>query len=202
MAKIIRDDIDRFFQYGIDISTRTIYMGSHSAYDDGDSGVDHEMAEAVVKALHILDTQAPNGDKPITIIMNNPGGGEYHGLAIFDAIKACKNHVVVKVFGYAMSMGSIILQAADERIMAPNSRFMIHYGTWGVYDHPKIAYKWAEEGKKFDKWMIDLYLTKIREKHPKYPRKKVDEMCNFDTILNAKETVELGLADEVLEDDE
>lgn len=202
MARIIRDDVDRFFEYGIDVNTRTVYVGSAETNDsDEESGVDHKMAEKAIKALHILDSLSPSGDKPITIIMNNPGGDEYHGLAIFDAIKACRNHVSIKVFGHAMSMGSIILQAADpgSRIMAPNSRMMIHFGTWGVHDHPKTVYKWAEEGKKFDKWMVDLYLKKIRQKHPKYQRKKVEDMCNFDHFLTAEQAVEIGLADKILE---
>lgn len=203
MARIIRDDVDRFFQYGIDLNTRTIYMGEGATF----GGVDDDLAQNMIKSLHILDSAAPNGDKPITIIMNNPGGDEYHGMAIYDAIKACHNEVIIKVFGHAMSMGSIILQAADEgnRIMAPNSMMMIHYGTWAPpEDHPKNVYSWAEEGKRFDKWMIDLYLKKIREKHPKFTRKKVDEMCNFDKFITAKQAVELGLADEILgeEDDE
>lgn len=168
-------------------------MGSADYGDDGESGTDGAMAERIVKALHVLD----NSQGEITIIMNNPGGDEYHGMAIFDAIKACKNHVTIRVFGHAMSMGSIILQAADKRVMAPNSRMMIHYGTWGIHDHPKIVYKWAEEGKKFDSWMEELYLGKIREKHPDYPLAKVKQMCNFDSFLNASEAVKLGLADEV-----
>lgn len=201
MAKLVRDDVDKFFDYEIYIPTRTIYMGSVSNDQElGESGTDGAMAERVIKALHILDSSAPGGDKPITIIMNNPGGDEYHGLAIYDAIKACKNHVTIVVYGHAMSMGSIILQAADKRVMAPNSRMMIHYGTWGTHDHPKIVYSWAEEGKKFDAWMEQLYLGKIREKHPNFTLKKVQEMCNFDTFINPEEAVAMGLADEILGD--
>jgi ATP-dependent Clp protease protease subunit len=200
MAKLVRDDIDKFFEYELYIPTRTIYMGSVSHDPEtGESGTDGAMAERVIKALHIFDSSAPAGDKPITIIMNNPGGDAYHGLAIYDAIKACKNHVTIIVYGHAMSMGSIIFQAADKRVMAPNSRMMIHYGTWGTHDHPKIVYSWAEEGKKFNTWMELLYLERIREKHPNFTLKKVQQMCNFDTFLNPEQAVALGLADEVLE---
>lgn len=199
MAKIVRDDVDRFFQFGVELNSRTIYMGSLSSEEDGESGVDHEMAEHVIKGLHILDSSAPQGDKPITIIMNNPGGDIYHGRAIFDAIKACVNHVKIVVYGCAMSMGSIILQAADERVVAPNATLMVHYGQFGYHDHPKISQKWVEESKRFNKWLVDLFLAKIRKKHPKFSRKKVDDMCNFDTFFDAKKAVELGLADKVLE---
>ena len=200
MARIYRDDVDKFFDYGINIPSRTLYMGSvGSDYDDGELGVDYAMAERMVKGLHLLDTAAPSGDKPISILMNNTGGDEYHGLAIYDAIKTCNNEVNIIVYGHAMSMGSVIFQAADERIMSPNSRMMIHYGTWGVCDHPKIAYNWADEGKRWDKWLVEIYLEKIREKHPKFTKKKVDEMCNFDTFFTPQEAVDIGLADRVLD---
>lgn len=196
------DDIDKFFDYDLSVPTRTIYMGSISTDVDGaESGTDAGMAERMIKSLHIMenfDAAAGNGEKPITIIMNNIGGDEYHGMAIFDAIQSCKNHVDIKVYGHAMSMGSIILQAADTRIMAPNSRMMIHYGTWGVHDHAPTAYKWAEEGKKFDKWMEDLYLKKIREKHPKFATEKLRKWLTADTFFTPEEAVHWNLADEIL----
>jgi ATP-dependent Clp protease protease subunit len=199
MSRINKESIDRFYDYDIYPETRTVYMGSVSTNsDDGETGTDYAMAERTIKGLHILDSAAPKGDQPITIIMNNSGGDEYHGMAIFDAIKACKNHVTIIVMGHAMSMGSIILQAADKRIMTPNSRMMIHYGTWGITDHPKITYKWAEEGKKFDAWMENTYLEKIKKVNPTFSKKKIEEMCNFDTFLTAQEALELGLIDEIL----
>jgi ATP-dependent protease ClpP protease subunit len=96
-------------------------------------------------------------------------------------------------------MGSVILQAADERILAPNARVMIHYGYMGMApNHTKIYQKWAEECKKLDQQMLDIYMDKIVEKHPRFQRNQLDEMCNFDTILNAQEAVNLGLADSIL----
>lgn len=201
MSRFAKESIDRFYDYHIHIETRTIYMGSASATEEGEeSGTDFAMAENIVKALHILESQAPQGDKPITIIMNNHGGDEVHGMAIYDAIKACQNHVTIKVFGHAMSMGSIILQAADERILSPNSKVMIHYGTAVISDtmHSKIVTKWAKENEKFNTKMEELYLEKIKEKHPSYTIAKVKKLCDYDTILNAQEAVDLGLADKIL----
>jgi ATP-dependent Clp endopeptidase proteolytic subunit ClpP len=200
--KINRDDIDKFFDYGLDVPNRTIYMGSIPSEHDEESGVDFSMAEYTIKAIHILESLAPEGDKPITIIMNNPGGDYYHGMAIYDAIKNCRNHVTIKVFGHAMSMGSIILQAADERILAKNSRVMIHFGTMGLgHTHTKIFIKWAEETKIQDDEMIDVLLEKIREKNPSFQKKRLQELCNFDTILNSSEAIALGLADKILGED-
>lgn len=167
MAKrLSHDDIDKFFEYGIDVPNRTIYLGcaSYDGYGDDGNGVDFFMAERFIKALYILDKQAPNGDKPITIIANNPGGSWYHGMAIYGAIKACLNHVTIKMYGYAMSMGSVIPQAADERVIDPYCRFMIHYGYDGSASHSKIFSKHGDESKKVNHVMENIYLDRMLEK--------------------------------------
>ena len=193
--RVNRDDVDKFHDYKLYIPTRTIYMGSEATDDDGESGCDSAMAERVIKNLHILDTIS---QAPITVIMNNIGGDVYHGLSIYDALQLCQSEIIVKVLGHAMSMGSIILQAADTRLMAPTSRQMIHYGTidWG--GHTKTFQKWAHEGSKVNRWMEDLYLTKIKQKHPNFKVDEIKNMLDHDTFLTAKESVKLGLADSII----
>jgi len=194
--RVNRDDIDKFHDSGLYVPTRHIYMGSeHSDTEMAEGGCDYLMAERVIKNLHILESI---NKEPITILMNNIGGDEYHGFAMYDAIRLCESHITVKVLGHAMSMGSIILQAADERLMAPTSRQMIHYGTWGIHDHAKTAQKWAEEGKKIDKWMEQMYLDRIQEKHPAFTLEDLQKMLDHDTFFTATESVKLGLADSVL----
>ena len=192
MAKIVKDDVDRFFDYDVSISTRTIFMGSVDF--DGENGVNERMVERVTKALHIMDQSEGN----ITIFMNNPGGDYYSGFAIYDAIRERKNHVTIKVYGYAMSMGALILQAADDRVLSPNSRVMIHYGYSNLnYDHAITNEKWADQYKKDNVIMEDILLARIKEKHPRFTRKKVKELLKFDTILSPREAIDLGLADRI-----
>lgn len=201
--RINRDDIDKLYDYDLHIPSRTIYMGSASMDTDlGESGVDAVMAERLIKALHILDKSAPSGDQPITIIMNNPGGEVYDGFAIYDAIQTCRNHVTIIVYGKAMSMGGIVLQAADKRIMSKNSRFMMHYGSFGMNANAKDVYSWVEDNKKIDALMEDIFIEKMLGKDPKITRKKLQEMLKSDFIVDAKEAVELGLADVILGEDE
>jgi len=200
--RVNRDDIDKFHDYSLYIPTRTIYMGSEHVNDDdfSESGVEATMAERFVKNITILEMAS---QEPVTIIMNNPGGDWFHGMAIYDAIKTAKSHVTIKVFGMAMSMGGVLLQAADERIISPNAKFMMHYGYMGLSPtHSKIFDKWSDENKRINKEMEQLFLSKIKEKHPDFKLKKLEEMLNFDTILSAQETVDLGLADKVLGQEE
>ena len=48
--------------------------------------------------------------------------------------------------------------------------------------------------------MEDMYLKRIKEKKPRYTRKQLQNMLTFDTILNPKKAIELGLADKVYGD--
>lgn len=193
--RVNRDDIDKFHDYGLYLPNRTLYMGSEFVGDDDESGTDALMAERMVKNLHILDSQ---NQEEITIIMNNLGGDPMHGLAIYDSIRACRSKVSIKVFGNAMSMGSIILQAADERIMSPNSVQMIHYGYLSLGGHSKTTYKHTDENKRIDAWMERLYLEKIREKVGDFSPQRLKGMLDHDYFLTAEKSVEIGLADKVL----
>ena len=192
------DNVEMFHSRSIYLPTRTIYMGSvEHAMDSGESGCDGAMAERAVINLNILDSMS---DEPITILMNNIGGSEYHCFSIIDAIQSCRSTVVCKVMGHAMSAGSLILQYCDERIMGALSVQMIHYGTWAANDHSKTFQKWAKEGVRIDKWMEDMYLTKIREKNPTFKISKLRQLLDHDTFLTAEDSVALGLADRILGD--
>lgn len=199
-AKSKLEDLDRFFEYDLHIPTRTLYMGSATTnWDGGEAGVDNWMAERVIKGLHLLD-RAPGTEQGITILMNNPGGDWYHGMAIFDAVRACSRPVTITATGYVMSMGAVIFQAADERVMRPNARLMIHYGYASQNSDAKTFQKWAKEYEKVDAEMESILLARIRDKQADFSEAQLREMLNFDTILNAEESVHLGLADRVADE--
>jgi len=195
--RINRDDMDRFHDYNLYLPNRTIYLGSELFDGEGgESGVDGLMAQRFVKNIKILSLTS---QEPINIILNNPGGDWYHGMAIYDSILSSKCHVRIEVVGMAMSMGAVILQAGNERVISPNSKFMMHYGTMGLNStHSKVFDKWSEENKKVNSEMEKIFMEKILKKHPNFKLKKLKEMLNYDTILTAKETVDLGLADKII----
>ena len=174
-----RESIDHWFDLNVDLDTRTIFMGSiGKTYNDFEPGVDSQMAEFFIKGMHTLNS---GSSKPIKILMNNPGGDWYHGMAIYDSIKTSKSLCSIITYGYAMSMGSIILQAASERIMMPNSRFMIHFGSeGGNVTHTKIYHKWADESRKNCWDMENIYISRMLEKESEmgtgYLEKKLNEI--------------------------
>ncbi len=207
-AKISKDreNAELFFDYGIHLPTRTLYIGSEEYNDEGgETGVDFKMAEKVIKGLHLLEASAPDGNQPITIIMNNPGGDCTHGLAIYDTIRQCKNHVTVKARGNCCSMAGYILQGADERQISKNAILMFHIGYDGHgTNHPKIIEKWVEFGKKLRKKLDSILLEKINEKRDRENKAHMskayfEKLNDFDTILSADQAVEWGLADKIEE---
>lgn len=192
-----RDDIDQFHDYKLHIPTRTIFMGSETVDLEGESGTDASMAERFLKNIHILDSVSA---ETITVIMNNIGGEVEHGFAIYDAIRCARSKVTIKVFGHAMSMGSVILQAANLRIMAPTAKQMIHYGTIDVSGHSKTVEKIVNDASKIDKWMEKVYLDRIQAKNPDYTLEQLKAILNHNSYFTAKASVAMGLADEVLEE--
>jgi ATP-dependent Clp endopeptidase proteolytic subunit ClpP len=97
--------------------TRTLYFAD-------------EVEEMEVKAAvdRLLDWQI-EGDDPITVVLNSPGGDVFMGLMLFDTLAAIRQsgiHVTTVVRGYAASMASILSQAGDTRVISPNSWYMIH----------------------------------------------------------------------------
>lgn len=176
--------LQNWLDHGIDFDNRLIYLS-------GD--VNEQMAAIGVKGIFALDMAAKKGDEPITIILSSDGGCWYAAMAIYDAILHATNKVNVVVVGQAMSMAAVILQAANERIVAPNASIMIHVGSHEFSGHPENFKRWAEEDKRMTTRMEDIFVSTSG-----LARAKIREMLKFDTILTAQEAVELGFADRVL----
>jgi ATP-dependent Clp protease protease subunit len=185
MSKLAKESIDRFFEHNLHVETRTLYLG-----DDESEGINGNVASKVVKGLHLLGASP---DKPITIYINSFGGCWFNGMAIYDAIKACPCEVTALVVGSAMSMGSIFLQAADNRVIYPNATIMVHDGYESrVDDTPKTFQNWAEYSKMSQRMMYEIYAERSGRPASFWRRK-----CAADLILSAKEAKELGLVDSI-----
>lgn len=192
--KLTAELLDTFHDTGVSLMTRTVYMGSESDGHEGETGTDSKMAERFLKNLHILEQIS---DDPIKVYTHNPGGDAYAGLGMYDAIVASPCKIEMYVRGYAMSMGSVILQAADKRVLSRNSTIMIHAGDAGYHGHSRTFVKWAKESERIDALIEGIYLDRIREKHPRFSLVRLKEMLDHDYLLSAAQAVELGLADKI-----
>lgn len=199
MGNYVKEDVDRWFDYSYLPSKRMIHLGSHEAemtHEEGESGTDCAMSEFFLKAITHLNRIS---NQPIVIHMNNLGGDWYHGMSIYDAIRASPSHVYGICWGYAMSMGSIIIQACDSRIVSPHCTFMIHDGFENLSGTCKSVEAWAKYIPKLRKRMYDIYYSRMKSAKPRITIEKIEKMCSHDSIFTAEESVIQGLADWILE---
>lgn len=195
MPRLNRDDIDKFHEYGLHVPTRTVSLET-SPNDEGDElGVGYAMAQRAIKNLWILDHIS---DAPITVLINTGGGEEQQGMAIFDAIQACRSRVTGLVTCEASSMGSVILQACDERVGRPSSAVMYHSGAFN--GSPGVPVREARAANVFEWALGDRIDAIVREKLvAKMTKKKFELMADKGIYLTAAEAVEVGLLDRVEE---
>lgn len=199
MANYVKEDIDRWFDYSYLSSKRMIHIGSHDAEmesGEGESGTDCQMSEFFLKAITHLNRIS---NQPIVVHMNNLGGDWFHGMSIYDAIRASTAHVYGICWGYAMSMGSIIIQACDSRIVSPNCTFMIHDGTEDLHGPCKSVEAWAKFAAKSRQRMYEIYFSRMKPAKTRITMKRIEELCSHDTIFTAEDAVNYGLADWILE---
>jgi ATP-dependent Clp protease protease subunit len=190
------DDISCFFNYSVLIPSRTIYLGS-TEYEDGqEAGVNFRLAERITKSIITLN--AFNTKEPIAMVINNIGGDEYHGLAIYDAIKTSCAPIDVLILGSAMSMGAVISQAGRKRIMSRNSTMMWHYGATSMSTESQNVKPWAKETERLNGLMEGIILHSMRSKDKTMTHKKVKEFIKTDKLLTAKQALKLGFIDEII----
>lgn len=183
----LKDQIGTFHEHGIYIPRRTIEIL-------GD--ITEEKFHKVLKNLHTLDGTTGT----INILISTDGGCVDSAKGIYDAIKGCRNYVRAMCYGPCMSSGTLILQAADERLCSPNTKFMIHYGELNNSDNTVVnAERWHEDHLRDKKWMEDVYFNQIKKVKKRYPRHRLQKLLEHDTIMSAKEFIELGLVDKVIQ---
>jgi ATP-dependent protease ClpP protease subunit len=205
-GRINKTTLEDLHYFNVDYKSREIYINRSDNNSEDDDDIENRLSSMFIKNMRLLD-QNPS---PILIHLNAGGGGEWEqGMSIFDAIYYSKSYVTVLIYGYACSMSSIIPQAADLRIMMPNSYMMCHYGSEHVTgDHINNS-RYFDFLKKMTAKMIDIYAEKmqyskfIKDKKVKAPK---DYACKFikdqldkgDWYLTAEEAVYYGLADNIL----
>lgn len=185
--KLDADNVSLFYEKGIHIPSRTLALSGE---------ITRESVDQTIRGLVLLNNLS--SDSPVRILLNSEGGDVNQGLALMDVIRSLKAQVIIDVIGEASSMAAIILQSGDIRRMARSARLMIHIGSEELDGHVHNVRRWAKYQAKEDKICTDKLLSKIREKHPKFSRSRLNRMLDFDTILSAEETIELGLADEII----
>jgi ATP-dependent Clp protease protease subunit len=179
---------DRAFDiYSRLLRERIIFLGT---------GIDDQVADALVAQLLFLEAEDP--EKDIQIYINSPGGSVTAGLAIYDTMQQVSPDVVTICYGLAASMGAFLLSGGTKgkRLALPNARIMIHQPLGGAQGQAVDIEIQAKEIL----YLKDT-LNGLMAEHTGQPLEKIAEDTDRDYFLSPAEAVQYGLIDRVVTDD-
>ncbi len=155
--------------------------------------VDDDSAKHVIDRLLYLDLQS---NDEIQLIINSPGGYVTSGFAIYDTITSLKSPVSTVCTGLAASMGSILLSVGKKgrRFVQPNARVMIHQPSGGARGQASNIEIQAREILKTRELGARILADNCGQ-----PFDKIMKDINRDFWMDAKESVEYGIVDGILE---
>lgn len=167
------------------LKERIIFLGEE---------VNEATASLVVAQLLFLESEDPTKD--ISLYINSPGGSVTAGMAIYDTMQYIKCDVSTICIGMAASMGAFLLAGGTKgkRMALPNAEIMIHQplgGAQGQATEIEIAAKHILGTKE--------KLNRILAANTGKPYEEVIKDTDRDNWLSAKEAVEYGLIDAVVE---
>lgn len=142
------------------------------------------------------DLEALGNVKKINVMINSPGGSVGDGLTIASLLQRHTAYVTAYVDGMACSIASVIACAADKLVMGRSSLLMVHNALTFTYGNAKDLRKQADDLDAVTASLRQMYLMKAGDK---LTEEKVKELMDNESWLSAKECVELGLCDEILE---
>lgn len=136
-----------------------------------------------------------NGNGPVTIWINSPGGDCIAASQIYSMLMDYKGEITVKIDGIAASAASVIAMAGTKVLMSPTALMMIHNpSTTAFGDHRDMA-KAIDLLDEVKESIINAYEIKTSKS-----RAVLGHMMDQETWMNANKAIELGFADGILED--
>lgn len=139
-------------------------------------------------------------DKPITVYINSGGGSVGSGLAMMQMIYRLRTLYKVTintvVTGYAYSMGAIVFQAGDRRLLGSFSTLMLHSPQWFLSgDDQRIFNDYAALAKHYKNLVCNIFAQRSGQHDAAWWETYI--YSGRDRFLTAEECIELGLADEI-----
>ena len=156
--------------------------------------INAELTAKVLNQLVLLEQE--DSKAAITVFINSPGGEIFSGFAIFDMLRFIECPVTTVVTGFAASMGSILMLAADEgrRFAMPQAKIMIHQPMlMGYQGRAADCEIQAPEILKTRDHIINLYTEKTGRNY-----EEIKQAIDRDNWFTTEEALEFGLLDKMV----
>ena len=155
--------------------------------------ITQEAAESVASRLLLLQEQ---GDEPIKLYINSPGGHVESGDTIHDMIRFVKPRVLVIGTGWVASAGITIYLSVpkEDRFSLPKTRYMIHQPLGGVRGQASDIRIEAEEIVK-----VRSRINRLISAGTGQPLEKVEQDTLRNYWLSAEDAKAYGLVGQIVE---
>lgn len=135
-------------------------------------------------------------NKPLFVYINSYGGEVFEGFAIYNILKRYAGQKTVIVDGIAASIASVIAMAGDKICMNTASMMMIHNASGVCIGNAEDMKKVVNALEQMNEVIRDVYQTKTN-----LDNDKLTELMDNETFMTAKECVDYGFADEILDNE-
>jgi ATP-dependent Clp protease protease subunit len=171
--------------YSLLLKERIIFVGMP---------INDQVANLMVAQLLYLASE--DAEKPISMYINCPGGIVYHGLAIYDTMQQVPAPVATYAVGVTASMGTVLLAAGTKgyRYALPHATVHMHPAGGSAQGYaPDVEIQYKELKR------VEDLLHKLIAQHTGQTVEQIAADFDRDRFMTAKEAVEYGLVDQVLE---
>ncbi|MBQ1509809.1 MAG: Clp protease ClpP, partial [Selenomonadaceae bacterium] len=137
------------------------------------------------------ELEGETGD--VTVYINSPGGNVFAAAEIYTMLLEHKGKVTVKIDAIAASAASVIAMAGEQVLMSPAAMLMIHDPMTIAMGNAKDMEKAIETLNQVKESIVNAYQVKSG-----LNRKKISQLMEDETWMNARKAVELGFADGII----
>ncbi|MBU2611908.1 MAG: ATP-dependent Clp protease proteolytic subunit [Chloroflexi bacterium] len=171
--------------YSLLFKERIIFVGTP---------IDDQVANVIVAQLLFLNRE--DSEREIQMYINSPGGVIYSGLAIYDTMQMITNPISTVAVGVTASFGTVLLTAGTKgrRYALPNSTIHLHQPLGGAQGQATDI-----EIQTMQIMRLKTLLNGILSKHTGQPVEVIKRDTDRDFFLDARQAVEYGVVDQVLE---
>jgi len=139
------------------------------------------------------DIQLPEDDSDVTVEINSPGGDVYAGAEIYTKLRGYTGKVNANIVGVAASAASVIAMAGDHVAISPMGQMMIHNASAGIQGNATDHKHLADVLDGVSAQIADSYAARTGKNAADF-----QALMDKETYFTAKESVEQGLADEIM----
>jgi len=171
--------------YSLLLKERIVFVGT---------AIDDQIANLIVAQLLYLSRE--DADRDISMYINSPGGQIYAGLAIYDTMKMIPNKISTVAVGVTASFGTVLLAAGTKgsRYALPHATIHMHQPLGGAQGQASDIEIQAKEILRLKSRLNEILAVSTDQK-----LEVIEKDTERDFYLNAKQAVDYGLVDKILD---